>query len=647
MTDAISPRAFNLLCLTVLVVLAAHAPHLPPWITLPLAGLLGWRWWQFRRGGQVVPMWIKLPLIGLLLAAVLLTWGTPFGRAPGSALAAGLLALKLLESRRARDVRSAVAFACFVLMSALLFTQTLVATILVTAGLVPALACLNALQPHQTPPGWKATWLPQLKVMVWAIPLALVAFLFVPRLSTPLWGAPGADTAHTGLSRDMTPGNITNLLTDDRTAMRVEFTGPPPPNAARYFRGYVMTVFDGRGWHAGGFGRRAPEPVEALNTVRYSLDVEPNGQHIVPALGIVTSADASAHINGPRELYAKRQLDVPARFTLQAATRYRLGTTLDAATRRRALTLPPGGNPRSRALAMDWRARYGTDDAAIANAALNLIRDGGFRYTLTPAPLGRDSIDDFLFSTREGFCEHYSSSFAYLMRAAGIPARVVTGFQGGTWNTLGNYLQVRYSDAHAWDEVWLGARGWVRFDPTAAVRPDRISLGAVAIAGRDAEWYQADWLRALGGRWDLVNRWWTDAVIGFNALRQRGLLTPFGIPQAEAGQLVLALAIGGITLLLLTTVWMLRRPRDPDPLHRGQRELERWLARRGVVRRAGEGPRDYFERAATVLPARTGQLNDLAVRYLELRYARAAVTAADAADYRRRVREFRRGNAVT
>src|SRR5699024_5821099 len=188
---------------------------------------------------------------------------------------------------------------------------------------------------------------------------------------------------------------------------------------------------------------------------------------------------------------------------------------------------------------------------------LKMFHDGGFRYTLTPPPLGHDSIDEFLFSTKAGFCEHYASSFTFLMRAAGIPARVVTGYQGGYWNNSAQYLLVRQSDAHAWSEVWLEGRGWTRFDPTAAVRPERVSLGAMAADGDSANWYQRGWLKALRNRWDVVNHWWGQAVVGFDVLRKRGLLTSFGIRQVNTGVLLLALAASLILVMLLAAAFTL------------------------------------------------------------------------------------------
>jgi len=274
-------------------------------------------------------------------------------------------------------------------------------------------------------------------------------------------------------------------------------------------------------------------------------------------------------------------------------------------------------------------------------AALSLFHDGGFRYTLAPAPLGRDAVDDFLFSTHEGFCEHYSSAFTLLMRDAGIPARVVTGYQGGYWNKFGNYLLVRNSDAHAWSEVWLAGRGWVRVDPTGAVRPERVSMGASAAAGDQLSWYRTDWLQGIRNRWDIVNRWWAQGVIGFDSLRQRGLLTPFGVRDVDTATLGVLLAIGSVLFIGIGLGWALLRKQPRDGLRTALRELERKLARAGIVRRSSEGPQHYLSRAARALPHQRDELTTLMKSYLELRYANDIPAPEPLYAFRRAAREFR------
>ncbi|MCE5233979.1 MAG: DUF3488 and transglutaminase-like domain-containing protein [Mizugakiibacter sp.] len=640
---ALDRRAFDLLCLAVAAVLAAHVPHLPLWLSPALALVLAVRWAQRRWRGGRVPTLLKLPLVAALPLAILAAYGTPFGRAPGSALAVGMLVLKLLESERARDARSAIAFGSFVAMSALLFGQSLPMTVLVALALLPMLATLQALQPAAAMPRFAHAFARPALLLAASLPLALVAFLFVPRLSAPLWGAPGADQARTGISPRMAPGDFIDLLTDDRPALRVAFDGAPPPPAQRYFRGLVMWRFDGRAWTATDAApSAAPEPLRPqAATVAYEVTLEPTGRHWLFALDTPLAPPADATMSAARELARARAIDAVLHYRVVSAPQRALAPTLGDAERRRGLQLPPGFDPRARELAEDWRRRYGGDAHAVAGAALALFHDGGFGYNLAAPPLGRDSVDDFLFGTKEGFCEHYASSFVFLMRAAGIPARVVTGYQGGYWNALGGYLLVRQSDAHAWAEVWLPGQGWTRYDPTAAVRPERVVLGAAAGAAGQGAWYQADWLQAARNRWDIVNRLWDRTVVGFDSLRQRGLLTPFGVERADWGALAAALAALSALVLSASLLLALAQRDRRDPLAAAQARLERRLARAGVARRPAEGPQHYFMRAARALPAQRAELHALGEAYLALRYACAAPADEPLRNYLIQVRRFR------
>ena len=642
---AVGQRSFDLLSLGMAFVLAVNAAHLPWWLSLALAFALGWRWWQRRQRAGRVPGWIKLPLLALLTLAVIVQYGNLFGRAAGTALAIGLLVLKLLETESPRDVRVGVGFTCFTLMTALLFDQGMVSTVVVALGLLPALATLRALEPAQAPASIPRSLLSPLALLAAALPLALLAFLLVPRLSSPLWGAPSRDQARSGLSDRMSPGGFTELLTDDHPAMRVSFDGAPPPPDQRYFRAYVMARYDGVSWSYSDAGNLPPAVLDAAHAVKYRIRLLPTHRHVLPTLDVPIDAPAGASMRRDRVVMAARPVDDALTYALSSATQYQLEPQLDE-HHRRWLQLPAGFNPRTLALGQSWRQRHGSDEAAIVRAALALFHDGGFRYTLAPAPLGRNAMDDFLFDTREGFCEHYSSAFTVLMRAAGIPARVVTGYQGGYWNKLGDYLLVRNSDAHAWSEVWLAGRGWVRVDPTAAVRPERVSLGAAAAAGDQLDWYHDDWLQGFRNRWDIVNRWWDQAVTGFDALRQRSLLTPFGIRDTDTTTLGVLLAIGTTLFIAIGLAWALLRRQSRDPLREALRELERKLARQHIVRHVGEGPQHYLSRAARALPSKREELMELAKRYLDLRYAHDEPPTESVHAFRRAVRDFRAKNVV-
>ncbi|MFC3653889.1 DUF3488 and DUF4129 domain-containing transglutaminase family protein [Dyella humi] len=640
--ERITERTFDLLCLTTAFVLAVHAGHLPIWLTMALFVALGLRWWQRRYRPGRVPAWLRVPMLVILVGTVVLDYGNLFGREPGSALAAGLLVLKLTESEAPRDARVAAAFACFLLMAALLFGQGMVATCVVALGLLPALTTWRSLEPTQASPALPRQLLPAFGLLVASLPLALTAFMLVPRLSSPLWGTSNQQTARTGLSDHMSPSDFTELLTDDSAAMRVSFDDPPPAQGQRYFRAFVMWRYDGKDWQRIDQTASTSIPVEAGQTVGYRISLEPTHQRVLPTLDVPLRAPAQSQSNTDGEVFADKPVDEVQDYALHSALRYRLQPELDMATRIRALQLPEGFDPRAHALAAQWRQLYGHDSAAIVKAALNLFHDGGFSYTLLPAPLGRDAIDDFLFNTREGFCEHYASAFTVLMRAAGVPSRVVTGFQGGFWNNVGQYLLVRNSDAHAWSEVWLQGRGWVRVDPTAAVRPQRITLGAAgAAAGNQLlPWYESGLLESVRNQWDIVNRWWNQSVIGFDALRQRGLLTPFGIREIDTDMLVKLLVISMSVFGAAGLLWALWRRPEGDPALAAMRSLERKLAQAGVVRRHSEGPKHFLRRAGRALSGQRAELDHLMRCYIELRYATAEPSTESLRAFRHAVRNF-------
>ena len=636
----IADRTFDLLCLTTAFVLAVHAPHLPVWLTGALVGALGLRWWQRRYRPGRVPAWLKVPMLVILVGAVILNYGNVFGREPGSALASGLLVLKLTESEAPRDARVGAAFACFLLMAALLFDQSMVATFVVAIGLLPALTTWRSLEPTQTTTPLARQLLPSLALLVASLPLALFAFMLLPRLSSPIWGTSNQQAARTGLSDHMSPGDFSELLTDDTAAMRVSFDGPPPPSSLRYFRTFVLWDYDGRDWTRLEHPSDVPIPVDAGASIRYRISLEPSHQRVLPMLDVPVQTPADAHTHADGEVFSDKPVDDARDYTARSALRYQLQPNLDVASRMRALQLPDGFDPRARALAGQWRQRFGRDNGAIIRAALTMFHNDGFSYTLLPAPLGHDSVDDFLFNTHEGFCEHYASAFTVLMRAAGIPARVVTGYQGGYWNNIAQYLLVRNADAHAWSEVWLEGRGWVRVDPTAAVRPTRISQGASSAAGSQLPWYESGMLQSARNQWDIVNRWWSQSVIGFDALRQRGLLTPFGIRETDTDMLLKLLVICTAVFGAAGLSWALWRRPEGDPALAALRALERKLTRAGIFRGRGEGPQHFLRRAMRALPGQRAELDFLMRCYIELRYATLEPTTESLRTFRQAVRNF-------
>ena len=627
---------FDLTAASVTIAVLPHLLRMPWMFGIPIALLLAGRWLQRRRGSARIPAWIKLPLILLFPLFIIVHYGNIFGRDPGSVLACSMLALKLVESETRRDARAAICFSSFVLMSALLFNATLIFTLLLFTALIVLLATLRALESAPASSGMVHWWRdsrPHLRsaaiALAAALPLALCVFVFLPRLGSPLWGAPADTMARTGLGERMAPGSIQQLLIDDSPAFRVEFDGPLPPRSQLYWRGPVLWQFDGSAWTRPELyaSRGGDGDLQTLGpTISYSVSLEPTQRRWLLALDMPVGAPANAVRGADMTLVSRTSVDKLRRYQVTSATHYRLDQNLDAMHRYLALRLPQGFDPRTRELAQRWRAQYHSDNGVIQAALAMFHKD--FFYTLNAPLLGRDSVDDFLFDTRRGFCEHYASAFTFLMRAAGIPARVVTGYQGGYYNTTGGYLVVRQSDAHAWSEVWLSGRGWVRVDPTAAVSPQRVELGARAAAGASAPWYQANWLQAMRNQFDVVNRFWNNAIVQFDALRQRSLLTPFGIEHAGYSQLV-GILIGSSTLLLaLFAWWVLRTPRERrDRLDSAYASLCAKLARIGAVRAANEGPLAFSRRIAN-MSADHPCVQQLISTYAELRYAQLSANTA-------------------
>ena len=662
MTASISPRLnarqFGMVCASVFAAVLPHLPHLRlPFSALILILLIG-RWIQRQRDEARIPGWIKLPLIALFPVWVIMQYGNVFGREPGSALACAMLVLKLLETENRRDARAVICFASFVLMSALLFDTSLSFTLLLFGALLLLLATLRELEPRPALSRaviWRQALLLDFRTaavaLLAAIPLAICVFVFFPRLDSPLWRTPGDISARTGIGDSMSPGAIQSLLVDDSPAFRVSFDATIPSRSQLYWRGPVLTDFDGTTWTRRDipFSRLGPGSVETIGAATsYEVTLEPSDKPWLFALDVPLDAPAETQRGSDLSLVRRRPVGELLRYRVSSAMRFRLDPILTAGQREAAIALPPDFDPRSIALAQGWRRDLGKDDAII-RTALDLFHETFF-YTLSPPGLGRDSIDDFLFTTQRGFCEHYAAAFVFLMRAAGIPARVVTGYQGGFFNAIGNYLLVRQSDAHAWSEVWLESRGWVRVDPTAAVSPQRIEFGAQAAAGDTSPWYQAGWVLGMRNQLDLINRGWNSIVVQFNALRQQSLLTPFGVDKADFAALTWVLIGSSSVLLCLIALWVMRTPRrEIDPLDAAYAALCVKLARAGIRHEPTEGAHTYAQRLQdlhTLAGQPVRQAQALLGQYVSLRYAHALPAADAVAAFARAVRGLRVAHAT-
>lgn len=605
--------------------LAPDLEHAPLWLTASVGLALAWRtavWW---RRAALPSRWPLNFLVVSGTAGVFLTYYQLFGKDPGVALLILFLGLKLLEMRRARDGLTVIFLCYFLLLTHFLNEQGLGVAGLTLAALVSITAALASLA-HAGQSALACLRLSGL-MLAQSAPFMLVFFVLFPRVQGPLWGMPAdAYSGMSGLSETMSPGSISNLSLSGEIAFRVRFEGEIPPKHLLYWRGPVLRFFDGRTWRAGVQQPKVSLPDTAIgDKSSYAVTLEPHNKQWLFALDTPAMSPPGASVTREYQVLSRLPIRSRLRYEMQSRLDFATGVDESPAYVRSHLGLP-GNNPRTRTLAEQWR-REMVRDEAIVQRMLDHFRNENFYYTLNPPLLGDDGIDQFLFGTRRGFCEHYASAFVFAMRAAGIPARVVTGYQGGDRNPVDGYLIVRQSDAHAWAEVWLEGKGWHRVDPTAAVAPSRIEDGlASAVPSGEALPFmvRADlsWLRQLRFRWEAVTNSWNQWVLGYDQRRQREVLTQLGLrdPDWKAMTAIMAALCGA--LLLGLTAWALHRRVRQDPVMRAWNRLSRKLGRIGLARKDSEGPADYARRIALARPELAKPLSRIAALYIDLRYGR-------------------------
>lgn len=635
MTEAIGQRvhlpAHAWLLLAVPLTVLPHAIHLPPWLTALCIALMGWRAWQLHRARDRTPTSARWLILAIALAAgvaVRFHFGHFFGKDPGIALLAVLLCLKQLEVQRERDIRAAVLLGYFLQLSLFLHDQAPWIALLALTGTLVASVCLLSLQDRS------ADALTQLRtgalIMFQALPFLVLLFIAFPRIPGPLWGLPAdAFSGRTGLSDTMQPGAIANLAQSGEIVMRAAFEGAPPPPGERYWRGPVLTLFDGRTWRAMA-SNPSLQPAYAVSgtTYRYQLTLEPHNKPWWLAMDFPGPGVDAVRYLSDFQLVSETPLRTRSRIELSAHPHTPVGRDETAESLRAALQLPTRLNPRTTAAVQSLVAGMNDPSDRLA-AVLAFFRNGDYTYTLQPPLLGRHSVDEFLFETRRGFCEHFASAFVVMMREAGVPARVVTGYQGGERNPIDGTLVIRQSDAHAWAEVWLEARGWIRVDPTAAANPNRIDAGlAAALPTGEALPMMMrpafDWLRELRHRWDALSNSWNQWVLGYNDLRQRELMERLGFRDGGWPALATVLSIGLAALLAALLGWAMLRKRGGDPLDRAWAAFCAKLARHGLARHPWEGPLDYVARAVQRWPRHAPALRAIGTRYAALRYGAPA-----------------------
>lgn len=618
--QSVPRQALYWLLVAQLLVIAPHLLHIPVWIAGLWLGCALWRVQVFRMRARFPGTLVKMALMCSAGFGVYLSRGSLVGLDAGTALLVTAFVLKLVELRSRRDALVLVFLGLFTVVTSYLYADSLLAALY---SLLPVAALLTAwigLEQGAVVRPVRPAWRTSLQLLLQAIPLALLLFVFFPRLD-PLWSLPQpGERATSGLSDSMSPGDIAELSQSTALAFRARFEGAVPPRTQLYWRALTLPYFDGRSWQRGRSGnellparwRAQGEPLD------YEVVMQPTQRPWLFSLDISQSDHPEIRQLADFRLQRNSPVRQPWLYSARAWPEALAEPELSVRQQRAYLQLPAQSNPRTRAWAARLAQHY-EDAGALVDGVLRHFNQEAYYYSLQPPRLGEHSIDEFMFDTRRGFCEHYAGAMTFALRAAGVPARVVTGYQGGELNSAGNFVQVRQMDAHAWVEYWQAGRGWVRVDPTFQVAPQRIELGLedalqderglLDLGPLSAMSYRhLGWVNSLRMGWDNLNHQWQSKVLGYQRDRQEAWLRHwFGSLDWQRIGLT-ALALLGLCLALLS-LWLLKPWRErPGPEQLLLQRLDLLLLRAGLPRQPGEGLQGLHSRIADRLDAQSCKL---------------------------------------
>ena len=588
------------------VALAPHIFSLPAWVTVWCALMWSYIVWSAAKGKPLPDAKIRHLLTFVSLIAVAISSPTMRGDFYLGLLAV-MAGLKPMEMRSHRDRMITAFLAYFIVIAGLFKSQTLFITLYMFVSVLVTTAVMIHLN-HPQPMRQNIRLAG--RIMLQAAPLMAALFLLFPRIQGSMWGIKTQSRGLTGFSGQLEFGDVSRLVLNDKIAFRAEFLQEIPDPSQLYWRGIVFDTFNGRGWNPFKKVLRRLEPVKGKDLLQYTITLEPHGRRWVFALDMPVSRESIGQrvgrIRDDLTLRTYRRVKRKARFVLKSYMVYNTGPWRE--WEQKFKILPSAGNPKTRALARQWKDRGLSPEHKI-DAALDYFRDKSFVYTLNPPPLQTNVIDAFLFDSRKGFCEHYASAFVFLMRAAGVPARVVAGYLGGRKNTYGNFLVVRQADAHAWAEVWLAGKGWFRVDPTAVVAPERITQGiANALAFDEIPSFLADskfgrlsdYWQEISFGWEAVNLQWDIWFSGYSYFEQKALLAGIGVKILNRiGQMKLLMAATALIVAAALILFMRQLVQTEAPRNPVQVIYQRFctkMEQTGIPRRPEEGPCDYADR---------------------------------------------------
>ncbi len=647
----------ELILVTELLVLWPLFNYLPSWIRLLCLTVIAVRFIMVRMSWKVPGKLVSTALGLAGAAAIYLNFGTLFGKDAGVSLIVVMFCLKLLEMRWYRDAALILYLSFFIMVANFLFSQTLLMAGYMVICIIIVIMALQALNRTDGGTNLKQLFRNASVMLLQAIPLMLILFVFFPRLAQPLWQMPTSVTGTTGISDSMTPGDIGSLVTFTEPAFRVEFSGNVPASSELYWRGLVFSRFDGLTW-----SRVTPRYQSARfqdkditfsgNKYDYQILLEPHRRNWLYALEMPESMSEVARTTSEYTWQRSFALRSKLAYKLTSYSNSSFGLTLSESERAQNLSLPGDKNPQARRWAQQVFLELNASPQGYIDNILKRINSESYVYTLNPGVMSEDTVDDFWFNKQRGFCEHYAGTFVFLMRAAGIPARVVTGYQGGDMNPYADYMLVRQSNAHAWTEVWLEGRGWVRVDPTAAIHPSRVEVDlSQAWSQREqifndikpGSWgdFSPGAIEKLQLMWDSLNNNWESMVIDFDAGSQHDFFASLGFPNLSMRDLANALIIFALIVMAITSALLLRQHKQLDKIALGYIKLTRKLSKIGFHREENEGPVDYIQRVITSRPELASQLKPILELYISLRFRESKSRQEQSKQF------FKRVNALT
>jgi len=636
LTQHISPSQLSLLLASTFVVLP-FLYHLPIWIGVVSLAFIGWRA-LYDFGYHKLPgKWLRLILIFLTLAGILFQYKTALGRQPGASLVIILMCLKLLELHNIRDEKVVIYLGFFIVAVGFLFNQSLwmgVYLVFVTFALSLSLMLLTHHQAREKntfafikPHAWRLA-----RMFLQALPITILLFVFFPRLSSPLWGLPeDAYSASSGLSDSMAPGEVSQLIQNHSIAFRVQFEGLPPPDNQLYWRALVLNYYDGWQWRQNTIipPLSNDKSIDLIsNTLNYSVMLEPHPRNWLFVLDKAIGSSTHGQLDSLGQLRSTETVKQTKRYKMQAVLQYR-DTSMPPDNN--SLYLPRYASPKATELARKWSNQSSSVEQVVGKA-LTYFRREEFFYSLQPPLLFDDPVDEFLFETRKGYCEHYASAFTVLMRAAGIHARIVVGYQGGEYNSIDNYFIVRQSDAHAWSEVWYPDRGWQRVDPTAVIPFHRVEKNPVQLRLRpDAqrqslaqESFLQSWLKGTNFYFDALNYRWKRWVIGYNHKRQSNVYDDFrwdSLGRYGLGIIMLILFVLAYAVILVP--WSSLKRQRRDPAQKLYAQFCKKMTRAGITYHDWEGAKEYGQRILQQRPELSKPVKRIVWLYHRLRYGKS------------------------